>query len=268
MIGTITNTACIIVGSVLGSLLKRGIKEKYQTALFDALGICTILLGANAFVHNMPKSEAPVLFIVSMAVGTLVGYMMDLDGKFEKLVGKLKGGASGAGQFGQASEVGNAGALGTSEAGQVGASGASIGGSQPRLSEGLSTGILLYCIGTFSMLGPVFSALNGDNTYLFTNSTLDLISSAVLASTYGIGMIWAAPVLFCWQGMFYLLAKCSAAIISPQLVCELSIVGGLLISASGFNILKIKNLKTLNMLPSLLVPPLFFLLKYLISLFS
>ena len=116
------------------------------------------------------------------------------------------------------------------------------------------------------MLGPVLSALNGDNTYLFTNATLDLITSAVLASTYGIGMVWAAPVLFCWQGMFYLIAKLSESAISPELVAELSIIGGILITASGLNILKLKDCKTLNMLPSLFIPPIFFLVKALLHL--
>ena len=73
MIGTIVNTCCIIVGSVAGSILRRGIKEEYQEALFTALGVCTLLLGANAFVHNMPKSQYPVLFIVAMAVGSAAG---------------------------------------------------------------------------------------------------------------------------------------------------------------------------------------------------
>lgn len=113
------------------------------------------------------------------------------------------------------------------------------------------------------MLGPVISALQGDNTFLFTNATLDLVTSAVLATTYGIGMIWAAPVLFCWQGMFYLIARISATAISNDLIAELSVVGGLLILAAGLNLLKIKDCKTLNMLPSLIVPVIFFLIKSL-----
>lgn len=233
MIGTIVNTSCIIVGSVVGSFLKKGVKPQYQTALFNAIGVSTLVMGANAFCQNMPKSQFPVLFIVSMAVGSLIGYVLDLDGRFSRLVDSRKGSAENG---------------------------------EKRLSEGLSTGILLYCIGTFSMLGPVLSALNGDNTYLFTNATLDLITSAVLASTYGIGMVWAAPVLFCWQGMFYLIAKLSESAISPELVAELSIIGGILITASGLNILKLKDCKTLNMLPSLFIPPVFFLVKALLHL--
>ena len=109
------------------------------------------------------------------------------------------------------------------------------------------------------------SALQGDNTYLYTNATLDFITSAVLASTYGIGMIWAAPVLFCWQGMFYLIAKISESAINTDLMTELQIIGGALIMASGLSILKIKDCKTLNMIPSLLMPVLFFLFIHIIQ---
>ena len=231
MLGTIVNTVTIIAGAVMGSYMKRGIKPQYQQALFNAMGLCSLALGFNAFCQNMPKSNYPVLFIVSLAAGSLIGFMLNLDGKFKKLVDRKKKKKDG----------------------------------DAPLSEGLSTGILLYCIGTFSMVGPVLSALDGDNTYLYTNATLDLITSAVLATTYGIGMVWAAPVLFCWQGMFYLMAKLSADAISDDLRTELCIVGGVLIVASGLSILKIKDCKTINMLPAFLIIVLFFLAKSLVG---
>lgn len=243
MIGTIVNTFCIIIGSTVGSFLRKGVKPEYQDVLYNALGVCTILLGANAFVHHMPESSFPVLFIVSICLGALIGHSLDLSARFDRLVNhfrKQKSKKQTKSNAPQATETN-------------------------RLSEGLSTGILLYCIGTFSMLGPVLSALEGDNTYLYTNATLDLVSSTVLSSTYGIGMIWAAPVLFCWQGMFYMLAKLSSDIISTELVCELSIIGGIIITASGLSILKLKDVKSLNMIPSLIIPPLFFFVKHLLG---
>ena len=223
MIGTIVNTVCIIAGSLLGATLKRGIKPQYQTALYNAMGLCAFVLGVNACVQNLPKSDYPVLFVVSLAVGSLVGYVLRLSERFSFLVEKL---GKKSGNIKEKSS----------------------------LAEGLSTGILLYCVGTLSMLGPVMSALNDDNTYLFTNATLDFVTSAVLASTYGFGMIWAAPVLFLWQGMFYLIAIFSSDFISQSLMAELSIVGGVLIAASGMSILGIKDCKAVNMMPSLLIP--------------
>jgi uncharacterized membrane protein YqgA involved in biofilm formation len=229
MIGTIVNTACIIAGSLLGATLKRGIKPQYQTALYNAMGLCAFVLGVNACVQNLPKSDYPVLFVVSLAVGSLVGYMLRLSERFSFLVEKL---GKKSGNIKEKSS----------------------------LAEGLSTGILLYCVGTLSMLGPVMSALNDDNTYLFTNATLDFVTSAVLASTYGFGMIWAAPVLFLWQGMFYLIAIFSSDFISQSLMAELSIVGGVLIAASGMSILGIKDCKAVNMMPSLLIPVIYFII--------
>ena len=221
MIGTIVNTGTILAGSILGSIVKKGIKEEYQNALFTAMGLAAAGLGINSIVQNMPNSQYPVLFIVSLAIGSLLGTILDLDGRFQKLSGKFGGG---------------------------------------RLGEGLSTGVLLYCIGTLSILGPVNSALNGDHTFLFTNATLDLVTSTVLASTYGIGMALAAPILFAWQGSIYLLAKLLGNFMIPEMMTEISIVGGFLIASSGLGILKIKDCKTLNMLPSLVVPVVWFLI--------
>ena len=228
MIGTIVNTCAIIVGTIAGTVLNRGIKEKYKVGLYDALGLASLAIGLNATITNLPKSQYPVLFIVALAIGTVVGTRLDIDGRFHRLVGrKSKSGG---------------------------------------LADGLSTATLLYCIGPLSMLGPVIAALQGDNTFLFTNATLDLVSSTIFASTYGFWMILAAPALFLWQGMFYVVAQISSQAVSDALMAELLIVGGLMILGSGLNLLKLKELKTLNMLPALAIPPLWFLLNELLHL--
>lgn len=207
--------------------MKRGIKPAYQSVMFTAMGLASMALGFNAVVRTMPQSQYPVLFIVSLALGGLIGTVLDLDGRFKALVNHFD----------------------------------KEGGDTNNLAKGLSTGILLYCIGTFSIVGPMMSALQGDNTFLYTNATLDLITSAVLAATYGIGMIWAAPVLFCWQGAFYLVAWLCGPVIPDSLISEIITVGGTLIVASGLSLLNIKDCKTLNLIPSLFIPILFFLLK-------
>ena len=185
MLGTIVNTSTIIAGSVLGSVFRQGIKENYKKALFDALGLATVALGANAVVSNMPQSRFPVLFILSLALGSIIGTLLDIDGRFQRLAGRFKGGSD--------------------------------------LGQGLSTAILLFCIGT----------LYGNNTYLFTNATLDFVASMVLASAYGIGIALAGVVLFCWQGSIYLLAGWLAPFLTAELMTEISIIGGVFIMSSG-----------------------------------
>lgn len=215
MIGTIVNTCTILAGSVIGSVLKKGIRKEQQNALYTAMGLAATGLGINAVVQNMPDSNYPVLFIVSLALGSLLGTMLDIEGRFKKLTDRL-----------------------------------SVG----ELSRGLSTGILLFCIGTLSILGPIQSALYGDHTYLFTNATLDFVTSMVLASTYGIGMALSAGVLFCWQVLIYVCALALGNFMTADMMTELSIVGGFLIASSGLSILNIKDCKTMNMLPSLVIP--------------
>ena len=160
------------------------------------------------------------------ATEAVFGTALDIDGRFKRLIDKLK----------------------------------KDGDGENRLADGLATAILLYCIGPLSMLGPVISALKGDHTFLFTNATLDFVSSMVFASTYGIGMLLAAPVLFCWQGMFWLVAHISSSAVSDALMAELLIVGGLLITGSGLALLNLKDCKTLNLLPALLIPVVWFLI--------
>ena len=217
MIGTIANASTIFIGSLVGSALKKGIGERYQTVMMDAMGLAATALGINSIVSAMPESKYHVLFIVSLALGGLIGTRLHLDTAFEGLVSRFSCGSA--------------------------------------LAKGLSTAILLYCAGTLSILGPIESALNGNHTYLFTNAILDGITSIVLSSTFGIGIALAAVVLFCWQGSIYLLANLIAPWLTPELLTEISLVGGVLILSSGLSILNIKQIKTLNLLPALLVPP-------------
>lgn len=226
MIGTIVNTAAIVCGSAIGSLAKRGLGEKYQNILYCAMGLAAMGLGIDSVVKGMADSVYPVLFIISLAIGGVVGTAIDIEGRFDRLTERLSKKSGGEGSS--------------------------------NLSRGLSTGIVLFCFGTLSILGPINSALYGDETFLFTNATLDLVTSMVLASSFGIGMALAGVVLFFWQGAIFLLAQWLEPLMTANLMAEITVVGGFLILASGLSILKIKEISVMNLLPALLVPPLWF----------
>lgn len=226
MLGTLINVATIVCGTFAGALLKRSVKKEYSSALFNALGVACLALGFNACVSRMGESEYPVLFIASLAIGSLAGTIFCLDERLKKLTDRKK---------------------------------------ESSLMEGVTTASLLYCVGTLSIVGPMISALYGDNTFLFTNATLDLVTSMVIAASYGIGVMWAAVVLLLWQGSIFGLTMFFGNLLSESLIREISIVGGILIVCTGLSILKIKDCKTVNMLPSLLVPPLFFVVRYLLK---
>ncbi len=223
MVGTLVNVGTIVGGSLIGGLARKVMNEKLSNALMNAMGFAAFGLGINAVVQNMPKSEYPVLFIVSLAVGCLIGTLLQLDRRVTALTQRKD------------------------ESGSLG--------------QGIVSGCLIFCIGTLSILGPVQSALYGDHTYLFTNASLDFVTAMVLGTTYGIGMALAAVVLLLWQGAIYLLTLLVGSFITETMMTEISIVGGFLIAMSGLGIMKIKDFHTLNYLPALLVPIIWCLIR-------
>ena len=225
MYAIIVNAVAVIVGSAIGALARRGIREKYITVLNTAMGLAALVLGVNVAMTNMQKSNYPVLFIFCLAVGGLIGTVLRLDQRMERATARMSGGSN--------------------------------------LAEGITTGVLLCCVGTLSMMGPVLSALYGDNTYLMTAATLNLVTMIVIASSYGFGTALTAIVVFVWQTAIYGIAKLSATFISEELIAEVSVVGGVLIAAAGLGVLNIKDCKTINLLPALLVPMLFLAIKNL-----
>lgn len=223
MIGTIVNCCTILTGSLIGSIIHKGLKEKYQTVLFNAMGLAAFGIGINAICKNMPESGYPVLFIVSLAIGGLIGTLIDLQRRTDSLSEKILNKSN-------------------------------VSGRTANGIQGVVTGVLIFCVGTLSIVGPINAALTGDHTFLYTNAALDFVTSMVLASTYGIIMITAVPILFCWQGLIYLVAYVAGDIISSDMITEMSIVGGFLIAGTGISILKIKDIKVLNFIPSLFIP--------------
>ena len=216
MIGTIVNAIAIMIGSLVGGFFKRLMNENLNNRLLETMGLAAFGIGINSVVQNMPDSNYPVLFIASLALGCVAGTLLKIDER----VGKLT----------------------------------SSKGNDSNLATGIITGCLIFCVGTLSILGPVQAALYGDHTFLFTNATLDLVTSMVLASAYGVGMIVCAAVLVIWQGSIYALTLLAGNVLTDNMMTELSIVGGFLIAMTGLNIMGVKKFKTLDYLPALLIP--------------
>ncbi len=227
MYAIIINAIAVIAGSAIGALFRKGISEKYINVLNTAMGLCALVLGMNVAIQSMQKSAYPALFIFCLSIGALVGTMLKLDQRMEKATQRI---------------------------------------STSNLAEGITTGILLCCVGTLAMMGPVMSALYGDNTYLMTAATLNLVTMIVVASSYGFGVSLTAIVVFLWMSGIYAIALLSRSFISEELISEVSLVGGILIAASGLGVLHIKDCKTINLLPALLVPMVFFAIKSLLGL--
>lgn len=214
MWGTLFNVSTIIIGSLIGGFLRERFPVRFQTILLQAMGLVAIAIGLHTTVVNLEKSQYPIVFILSLAIGAVIGESLQLQ---QRMNSKIDQGTNGS------------------------------------LASGLTTAVLLYCIGSLSILGPIQAAINQDYTFLITNGVLDGITSIVLAATFGFGIMWAALVLFIWQGSIYLVAFLFQQSLDPTLFVEPMIIGGILIFSSGLAILKIKELPTLNLLPGLFV---------------
>lgn len=229
MIGTIVNACAIAVGSTAGALLNKGIKEKYKATTIQALGLVSVSLGITWISKNIGESKEPLLFIISMVLGGLLGEWIGIEERVNRFSARFR--------KDKRNDKGN----------------------DNDLIQGLTTAVLLFCVGTMSILGPLESALKGDNTLLFTNAMLDGMTSLILASTFGIGIIFSAVILFVWQGSIFMMAQFIEPFVTPEILGQISIIGGILILATGINILEIKKIKTINLLPALIIPVIYYL---------
>ena len=227
MFAIIINAVAVVVGSAIGALFRKSISEKYINVLNTAMGLCALVLGVNVAIENMQKTQYPVLFIFCLSMGGLLGTVLKLDQRMESTTRKM---------------------------------------SSSNLSQGITTAVLLCCVGTLAMMGPVMSALYGDDTYLMTAATLNLVTMIVVASSYGFGVVITSVIVLVWMSSIYGIAMLSRTFISEELIAEVSLFGGILIPASGLGVLHIKDCKTINLLPALFMPILFFAIKSLLNL--
>ena len=225
MLAIFINAIAIILGSAIGALARKGIREKYINVLNTAMGLAALVLGVNVAMNNMSKREYPVLFIFCLSLGGLLGTLLRLDQRMEKAT--------------------------------------SVMGKGANVTEGITTAVLLCCVGTLAIMGPVNAALNGDNTFLMTLATMNFVTMIVIASSYGFAVSVTSIVVLIWLSSIYGIAKVSQSFISQELITEVSIVGGVLIAASGLGVMHIKDCKTINLLPALIMPMLFFLFRKL-----
>ncbi len=228
-LGTLINTLAVIVGGVLGMLLKNGIAKKFETILMQALGLATIFIGASGVLKYMLMVEngnlttrGTMLLIFSLVIGCILGQWLDIEAKMEILGIKLKA----------AAKVKN----------------------DNHFVEGFVTTSLIICVGAMAIVGAMQDGLSGDSSMLIAKALLDFALVAILASTYGVGAIFSAIPIFVYQGAITVIAALFGAVISDALIETLSFVGSALIFCVGVNLVREKTFRVANMLPALLIP--------------
>lgn len=221
--GTVVNVAAIAGGSLLGLLVGRGIKEKYQETVIYGLALCVIVLGIQIALQG----QHILLTIISLVVGSILGEALGIEEKLEQ-VGTLL-----AEKFQKSRKKGDAGT--------------------DAFVEGFLTASLLYCVGAMAIVGSIQDGLSGDPTTLYTKALIDGLSGIIYASNFGVGVLFSALSVGVYQGILTALTGFLGPWMSQLVVQEVAACGGLMILGIGLNMTKLLKIRVGNMLPGLLV---------------
>ena len=219
MLGVIINVITVIVGSGIGLMFKKGIPEKVSKAAMTGLGACTLCIGISGSL-----GANSLILIAAVVLGAITGTLLDIDGAINTLADQVEK------RFRRE-------------------------GENISIAEGIISATLLFCVGSMTVTGSIQAGLTGDNSILITKATLDLVSSMMLASSLGVGVLLAAVPVFLIQGGLVLLAGLIAPFLSAGAITEMTCAGSLLIIMIGTNLMGITRIKVADFLPAIVFAP-------------
>ena len=224
MLGTIVNTAAILVGSIVGLFLQGGISKRFDDAIMKALGLSVLYIGISGSL----KSTDTLLLIISLIIGVIIGEAVDLDKALNKLGEKIEA------CFKKWSK----------------------GGS---IAEGFVSASLLFCIGSMAIVGSIQSGLEGNHEMLFVKSMLDGITSIIYTASMGIGVAFSAVAVLLYQGAITIGAGFLGNVLTEIQITNIGAIGSVVIMALGLNMLQITKIKVANFLPALFIPMIYYI---------
>ena len=240
MTGTLVNCVAVIIGGLIGLLMKKGIKDSYAQSINKSLGIAVLIIGLNGVISNMftvtegkLSSSGELLLIVFLVVGTFIGELLKLDDRFNSFCGKIDNKLKGGG-----------------------------------FASGFINGTCLFCIGAMSVIGSLNDGLTGDSSVLFVKSALDFVNAVIFGATLGFGVVFVCIPMLIYQGGISLLAGSLSGLLQGELLTQMCMVGYSIIVAIGFNFFLEKKFKTLNMVPAMFLPIVYHYILVLIEYFK
>ncbi len=224
MFGTLVNILSIIAGSLFGMAFRGGIPLHYQQTVMQAIGLAVILIGMTGAL----KTPDILVVIFSLAIGGLAGEWLRIEARLAQMGNWLE---------------------------------TKCAQSEGSIAKGFVTASLIYCVGSMAIVGSLESGLTGNHQTLYAKSVLDGISAIIFASTLGAGVLFSAISVGAYQGMLTLSAVLIKPYLIPQVVDQMSSVGGILIMGIGLNLLEIKNIHVGNMLPAIFMPLIYYVIQ-------
>jgi uncharacterized membrane protein YqgA involved in biofilm formation len=240
LIGTIVNVGGVLLGGVIGLLLKRGIPAHISNSITKAQGVAVLVIGLNGVLTAMLSVDVQtgrlhdsgaLLLLISLVIGCAVGELLRIDDHLNSGAEKLER------RFGASN-----------------------------LSKGFVTATLIFVVGAMGIVGALNDGLSGDHTVLFTKAMLDFVTAIVLTASLGAGVLLAAIPVLILQGAISLFASLIAPYVSEELIRLFGMVGYALVMMIGFNFLCNAKVKVANMLPALLLPILYYFVSLRVTL--
>ncbi|MBE5851489.1 MAG: DUF554 domain-containing protein [Lachnospiraceae bacterium] len=220
MIATIVNMVAVLIGGSVGLLLKKGLPEKLSDSIMKGLGLCTLYLGISGSL----KGQNSLILIISMVVGIVIGEILDLDDKVNRL-----------GKF-------------------VEKKFQKEGNTKVSIAEGFVSASLLFCVGAMAIVGSLQAGLAGDYEMLYNKSMLDGVAAIIFASSFGVGVLLSAFFVFAYQGTITLLAQWIAPFLTDVVIAEMTCVGSVIIIGIALNMIGLTKFKLMNYVPAVFIP--------------
>jgi uncharacterized protein len=233
-LGTIVNTAAIILGGVSGTFIKSGLPQRYKNIIMQAIGLSVLVVGVSGALQGMYKitnegtisREYITVMIFSLVIGSIIGEFINIEEKLDKM-----------GLWFQKRFI----------------------KGDSTFAQGFVTASLIYCVGAMAIVGSLEDGLIGNTNTLFAKSILDGVSAIVFAATMGIGVAFSALPVLIYQGSITLLAGFIKPWLTAEVISQMSLVGSILIMGIGLTMLEIKKIKVGNMLPAIFLPFIFYI---------
>ena len=228
--GVIINVIAIVIGTMIGLFLKRGMSEKMSSHIMQGLALITFIIGLKGALVDQDM----ILLIVSISLGGYLGEMMQLEENIRKFAEWVQDKLSKE-------------------------------GAQNQLAEGFVSAVLIFCVGGMAVMGSLEAGLRNNHGILITKALIDGFASIILTTTKGAGVMLSALAILLYEGGMMVLAQFVAPYLSESIVYAMSAVGSLLLVALGLNLLELTKIKVMNFLPAMFLPivliPLFSLIR-------
>lgn len=218
------NLLGIELGALLGLLLRKRVSSKYTDTMLIMANLCIAVMG----IKGALTTQHTLLLMLSAILGGLLGTALQIERAFSRLGDRAK---------------------------------SLIKGADSGFSKAFVTVMLMQCVGSMAIVGPINAVLTGDGSILMFKSVMDFTSSLIYAAKMGPGVLLSGPVVFLYQSIFALLAQVLSPLLSADMIREINAVGSLLIFALSLDLLGILKIKIADYLPAVFIPVLYFLIQ-------